>query len=714
MFGHAKFLDLETAQVLLRYVSECDPRGQENGKGTTKGGYLKGRVNVPFLGSPLLMRFDLVPTADVVQKIREDHPDLPDEVVMSHPNIIHNIRFRSGKRNCHLEPVPFNHSIKLEYMIDQEGNIRICNRLSQLDLKDMRPEAAVPADEMSCDAVVGKLENSNGQSFFQIGKKDEEAGKGKSTNKNSKKEPNEMNLIPLQAKQKSRAKSDEANITDVFLNRLGPENQVFLETIMDYYRNSKKGKNAINLKNFRLRIQFFDFNKGTLLGWDISGVIKDTGNKKNGAMDIFDVTNQESCCKGGRKITITSEWNLAVKDVEPRFQVYDKFGNHVEEETMKLNQPSDEKAVKKPPIVKNMFINFLSPEQDYETVRSIQVEKGLIIKLLLHRRSDESESPTKFDFKYTQHKDNGCFTSLHSTEDLAKGQPRAQPNQIKRRLPSKDTNAKKSKMENPRSYPSSPSHYDSDDSGILASPQYLLPDIWEQPLEETPQMASTSRTLYTTPQSPVHVAGGVQELPNNYTIHQTWDLQDVPVTITDNHPSMEVTEFPDTRSIVENDPLFKEAPVQRVSVIVNSDMMDNNSEELNTPLMELSNNPFMGFAPTDVVFDDHVSHDGAKKAVIDELDVEQIEEDKEEVTNEELGNPEEEEEEGADLVKIDSGKEMMVHLQLLVMVILMFMVVSAIMPGILSASSAVLVGALTLIYMGFYRLRTSEIKFWGI
>ena len=706
MFGPANLLELETTQVLLRYVSECDPRGQENGKGTTKGGYLKGKVNVPFQGRSLLMRFDLVPTDDVVQKIRAAHPLLPDEVVMAHPNIIHNIRFRNGKRNCHLEPVPYNHSTKLEYMIDQERNIRICNRMSELDGKAVRPEADVPADESSIDAIVGKLEvDFNGQFFFQMGKKDDEGGKGRATNKNTKKEHNEMNLIPLQPKQKSRAKPHEANITDVFMNRLGSAHENVLDNIMSFYKNSKFGKNAINLKNFRLRIQFFDYHTRSLLGIDISDDIKDTGNKSNGAMDIFDVTNQKSCCKGGRKITITSEWNLAVKDVEPRLQVYDADGNHIESEKMNLNQPSDEKAVKKLPIVKNLFINFLSPEQDYEKVRSIQVEKGLTIKLLLYRKSDDSESPKKFNFHYTQHKANGCYycdykVDSDSPEDLAEGQPRAQPNRCKRGLPSRDTNAKKSKKDAGYRSPS----YDSDDSGILASPLSLGYDIWDN-LEEAVPVASTSTTLYTTPQSPVDIGGGIQELPSNMTIIKTWDLN-LPVTITENDQNMDETDFPDTRHIIENDPIFTEP--QRVSVIVNSDM-DSTSEELNTPLIEINNNPFMGFVPTGVIIEDKVSHDGVKAATIEKLEVEEKKEENE--TNDELDQLEDEEEE-PELEKIDSGSTMMVYLQLLMIMVLMLMVVSSIMPGILSSSSAVLAGAgvLSLIYFG-YNYRTSEMKF---
>jgi len=738
IFGNADLLDLETTQVLLRYVSECDPRGQENGKGTTKGGYLKGRVKVPFQGRSLLMRFDLVPTEDVVQKIRAAHPHFPDEVVMAHPNIIHNIRFRNGKRNCHLEPVPYNHSTKLEYMIDQDGNIRIRNRMSELDEKVVRPDADVPAHEMSKDAIVGKLEQDiTGQFFIQVGKKDDEGGKGRGSNKNTKKEHNEMNLIPLQPKQKARAKAHEANITDVIVNRLGTEYQKALDDIMSFYQNTKKGKNAINLKNFRLRVQFYDYETKQL--WqDISDDIKDTGNKNNGAMDIFDVTNQKSCCKGGRKVNISSEWNLAVKDVEPRLQVYDADGNHIESETLKLNQPSDEKAVKAVPIVKNMFINFLSPKQDYEIVRSIQVDKGLTIKVLLYRKSDDCESPKKFNFRYIQHIAGECpycdkMVDSDSPEDLAQGQPRAQPNRKKRINPtSKDTNAKKSKMVKEEIVSQSPEHnvfptYDSDDSGILASPLHHGVGVynWENNLEETVPIATTSKTLYTTPQSPVDIGGGsIQELSSmssNVTVVQTLNLEDLPITIIGNNQNMDEADhtwtdladtgsrkllameedtFPDTRSIIENDPIFKEPPVQRVSVIVNSDM----DMDLNTPLIEINNNPFMGW--NDGIMADRVSHDGAKMAPNDVLDVKEKKEEKE--TNEEFEQVEEEEE--PELVHTDSGNDMMVHLQLLMIVVLMLMVVSTIMPGMLSSTSAVLVGGLSLIFF-CYRYRASEIKF---
>merc|ERR550534_1017688 len=90
------------------------------------------------------------------------------------------------------------------------------------------------------------------------------------------------------------------------------------------------------------------------------------------------------------------------------------------------------------------------------------------------------------------------------------------------------------------------------------------------------------------------------------------------------------------------------------------------------------------------------------------LDVEEKKEEKE--TNEDFEKVEEEEEEEPELVHTDSGKDMMVHLQLLMIMVLMLMVVSTIMPGMLSSTSAVLVGGLSLIFF-CYRYRASEIKF---
>merc|ERR1712179_873186 len=141
--------------------------------------------------------------------------------------------------------------------------------------------------------------------------------------------------------------------------------------------------------------------------------------------------------------------------------------------------------------------------------------------------------------------------------------------------------------------------------------------------------------------------------------------------------AMEEDTFPDTRSIIENDPIFKEPPVHRVSVIVNSEMSEMDLDDLNTPLIEINNNPFMGW--NDGIMADRVSHDGAKIAANDVLDVEEKKEEKD--TNEEFEKVEEEEEEEPELVHTDSGKDMMVHLQLLIIVVLMLMVVSRSCPG---------------------------------
>ena len=75
------------------------------------------------------MTMDLVTTEDIVSKIKEEskknHFFLSDEAALVHPTILHNFRFKINKRVGELEPVPGNHSWKLDYLIDEMGNIRI-------------------------------------------------------------------------------------------------------------------------------------------------------------------------------------------------------------------------------------------------------------------------------------------------------------------------------------------------------------------------------------------------------------------------------------------------------------------------------------------------------------------------------------------------------------------------------------------------------------
>ena len=145
---------------------------------------------------------------------------------------------------------------------------------------------------------------------------------------------------------------------------------------------------------FRLRVRFYDWYTNEFIGSSTSGVIKDTGDPKIGAMDIFDVNKTVSCCSGGRKTTIISKWKLA-KEVMPRFQVYDG-NNHIQEYTDLLEQPKKNET-----IVRNEAVIFISPQQDPVKINYIQTEKGLKVKLLLLR--EDCYESSSYDFKYTQH-----------------------------------------------------------------------------------------------------------------------------------------------------------------------------------------------------------------------------------------------------------------------------------------------------------------------
>ena len=135
----------------------------------------------------------------------------------------------------------------------------------------------------------------------------------------------------------------------------------------------------------------------------VSDDIEDARASKSGALDIFGVTNKKSCYNGGRKITITSMWDLDKDSVRPRLQVYDEEGEHLYEMTEELlSQPSVRKED-----VQDRHIDFLSPSQTedkiekifFETIGREKRRTGNTIKLLL-KRSDGVESDKKIVFQY--------------------------------------------------------------------------------------------------------------------------------------------------------------------------------------------------------------------------------------------------------------------------------------------------------------------------
>ena len=295
-------LKLKTTQILLRYVSECDPLNEKS-----KGGYLEGRVDVPFQGQQLVMTIDIVPSADLVDTIMkafpwEKFPQLSPEAVralgMTHPNLMHHFRFieYNKSREYHKEPVIFNHSWKLEYIIDETQKIRIRNKECFLDAN--RPD--VPTDFEEDDAIVGTLDKDEMGFFFSL-----TPNKGK----------NKFCLAPLRPK-KDAVPEKDATIEGILSDRLSNETNDVRNIVKSLYSNEGGSGNAKNISTFRLRVQFRTEN-GSFWAEGISGVIKDTRSKTTGSLDILGVTNKKSCYNGGRKITITSRWPLDKNTVRP-------------------------------------------------------------------------------------------------------------------------------------------------------------------------------------------------------------------------------------------------------------------------------------------------------------------------------------------------------------------------------------------------------------
>ena len=101
-----------------------------------------------------------------------------------------------------------------------------------------------------------------------------------------------------------------------------------------------------------------------LLDYVVQQTVLDNGNKRIGCMDVWDCWPRKSHPSGGRKVMMTSEYDLA-DDVVPRFEVYDADGNHRPDVDDFIMQP-----IKSPSTmaIKNTTIIFLSPAQpDLET-----------------------------------------------------------------------------------------------------------------------------------------------------------------------------------------------------------------------------------------------------------------------------------------------------------------------------------------------------------
>ena len=83
-------------------------------------------------------------------------------------------------------------------------------------------------------------------------------------------------------------------------------------------------KNSNNIKKLRIRYEVFSLDSAPeqLLMSGVSGKISDSASREHGILDFTHATPLSSCERGGRKVFVISQGQIA-PDVEPRFQVRD-------------------------------------------------------------------------------------------------------------------------------------------------------------------------------------------------------------------------------------------------------------------------------------------------------------------------------------------------------------------------------------------------------
>jgi len=382
-------VELHTTSNLLRYVSEWDPRE----KAHTKGGYIDGKIKIPNEPGKLRMTVQTYPADDV-----------PPIISNIHPCLLHVVRIGKGKRDQDSEPVPTYYHWKQEFLIEN-GIVKICNRVSNLDFDKNGKQRPVPLID-----TVTQLD-SNGD--IVLGRKKDQ-----------------LNLIILQPKQQTRAKPNEATVTDVLTDRLCQNKELEIKKIQECENLFKGRENAKNLKKVRLKVDFYnemDIHCGSAVS---PQTIIDTGSKEIGSMDFYDATPHKSCVEGGRKVIMVSEYNLD-KNVAPIFQVFDEFDEHHPELDTLLIQPNKFS-------LKNQTIVFITPPQP--RLQEIRANlRNFFIKLLAKRGGDGYTSNKTFNFTYLDHKFNCCpFCDFKiDTDDpvqIEAGIERPRPGIRKRRL----------------------------------------------------------------------------------------------------------------------------------------------------------------------------------------------------------------------------------------------------------------------------------------
>ena len=532
-------IDLSKSSFLQRYPSEWDPRHP----GKTKGGYMQGRIGgVPEQARSMVLQTVPDEKYSIMMKSDEELNQFPSEVVSSaHPLLLHVVRMGRGKRDNELEPVPNLKHWKQEFVIDRQRRVRIINKTSELDY--MRNVPVCLDDPRN---IVTTIRDQN--CIVLGGKK------------------NELNLIALQPKTEGRATPEEASVTKVLKDRLNTDNSDLIKVVEGYF----KKENSSNLKMFRLRADFFN-EFGQHIGMATSETVKDTGNKKNGSMDIHDISVQRSCTKGGRKVIIDSEYSLA-KDVRPIFQVHDEYGNHCEHDDWKLNQPTQ-------PKVRNSSIHIITPPQPEKVIHELILSRKHIV-IRFKRDSDQYESPLYFPFTYDLHPEKWCIFCELYPDTVAEGEaPRLhsglenpKPRKIKRVLTEngKVRAAKVSrltsdsspeygdlsleqtvpKMSPPSSgsYCNSPEHefhpVEQKDlkmspasfKSYCNSPEYEFHPVEQNDLKMSPPSSLLSSPVYQDPQEELSELSSLESFMNNYGLCDVANMEsdEVPTTLMEN------------------------------------------------------------------------------------------------------------------------------------------------------------------------------------
>jgi len=367
-------IELKSQYHLFRYASEWDPRE----KGKTKGGYLEGKIHLPRVTEGLKVVISTHPTS-----IPEGAPTGVEDI---HPTLLHVVRKTRNRRMNELEPVPNIHHFKQEFLI-VNNKVTVVNRVSNLD--ELRN---VPDQD--------ELFQLNDERVLSFGK-----------------DVGDLNMIILIPKTDARAHGKDVTLKDLLRSRIHDENTI--TKMEEHY----KGKNSVNLKQMKLKVEFFKLSELAPFSSVVSETISDTASKQLGALDFHDATPLKSCQTGGRKVMMVAEFGLA-GDVEPRFQLWDRNGNrqrHLEDNPEYITQPmSIHKEPKETVAVFRESIIFITPNQN--SLHKL-IQSGFSITLVGRRKSDLVESRRKFTFSYIPHNERCPYCDINpdglDTEDTS-------------------------------------------------------------------------------------------------------------------------------------------------------------------------------------------------------------------------------------------------------------------------------------------------------